>query len=126
MNNPKQKSRAEIVLLHITLIGAVVVYLTVISFIFGGVCPLRMITGIPCPFCGMTRAHLAFFRLDFSEAFSEHPFFPFGVPYLFLLFHPMLFCGKWAKIRKILLVILTLLFIITYFLRLFGLWIDFK
>ncbi|MBE6855725.1 MAG: DUF2752 domain-containing protein [Ruminococcus sp.] len=126
MSTPKQKSRAELILLHVILIGTIVGSLTVINFIFGGVCPLRMIFGIPCPFCGMTRAHLAFLKLNCAEAFSEHPLFLFGFPYLFLLFHPSIFRGKWSKIRKIMLVILTLLFIITYFLRLFSLWIDFK
>ena len=64
MSTPKQKSRAELILLHVILIGTIVGSLTVINFIFGGVCPLRMIFGIPCPFCGMTRAHLAFLKLN--------------------------------------------------------------
>lgn len=121
---PKER-RLQLILLHVVLIGGMVGILTFINFIFGGVCPLRMIFGIPCPFCGMTRAHLAALRLDFAAAFSEHPLFPLGFPFLFLLFHPTLFREKWAKIRKITLTILIFLFIITYFVRLFNLWIDF-
>jgi hypothetical protein len=48
-------------------------------------CPLLNITGIPCPGCGMTRAFLAFFRLDLKGAFHYHPMF------LMLLALPALF-----------------------------------
>ncbi len=44
-------------------------------------CPLRYLTGIPCPGCGMTRAALALLRLDFADAFSWHPMIFAIVPY---------------------------------------------
>jgi hypothetical protein len=44
------------------------------ALLFG--CPFRLVTGIPCPGCGMTHAFLAAFRLDFAEAFRWHPLFP--------------------------------------------------
>lgn len=113
--------RAKLILLHLFLIGAMAGGLSLMSRIFGGVCPMRMIFHIPCPFCGMTRAHLALLRLDFRGAFAEHPLFLFGLPYLFLLFHPTIFHGKWVKIRKIAIASLTFLFILTYFFRLFDL-----
>lgn len=48
-------------------------------------CLLRMITGIPCPSCGMTRAWLACFRLELGAAFTYHPMF-WGIPVLALAF----------------------------------------
>jgi hypothetical protein len=39
-------------------------------------CPFRLLTGIPCPGCGMTRAFLSAFQLDFRSAFLYHPLFP--------------------------------------------------
>ncbi|MCI8293628.1 MAG: DUF2752 domain-containing protein [Hespellia sp.] len=36
-------------------------------------CPLLMVTGIPCPFCGMTRAGFALLRGDFVLAWETHP-----------------------------------------------------
>lgn len=45
------------------------------------VCPLRYLTGIPCPACGMTRSFIAIVRGDWSKALTEH------------LFGPMLFAG---------------------------------
>lgn len=43
-------------------------------------CLFRRLTGVPCPGCGMTRAFLAAFRLDFPEAFRMHPLWPLPVP----------------------------------------------
>lgn len=40
------------------------------------VCPLRHLTGIPCPTCGMTRSFMAIVRGDWSQAFTEHLFGP--------------------------------------------------
>ena len=47
-------------------------------------CIFRLMTGIPCPGCGMTRAWLAALRLDFAAAFAYHPLF-WVVPIAFVL-----------------------------------------
>lgn len=39
----------------------------------GPLCPLRRITGVPCPFCGMTTATLAFARGDLGAAVAANP-----------------------------------------------------
>jgi hypothetical protein len=36
-------------------------------------CPLRTITGIPCPACGLTTAAVALVRGDFTAAFDASP-----------------------------------------------------
>lgn len=65
-----------------------VFYLFAIDRIFGGVCWLRVVFGIPCPLCGMTRATGLFLKGDFSGAWQMHALF-----YLVLLFVPMyIFC----------------------------------
>lgn len=54
-------------------------------FVFGknylhSLCPMVMITGLPCPGCGLTRAVFCLLRLDFSGAFRIHPFiYPIGL-----------------------------------------------
>ncbi len=45
-------------------------------------CPIRFVTGIPCPGCGLSRAYLALLKLDFAGAFHYHPLF-WAVPLLF-------------------------------------------
>lgn len=42
-------------------------------------CPVRFLSGIPCPGCGMTRAVIALLRLDFREAYLYHPLV-FAIP----------------------------------------------
>lgn len=50
-------------------------------------CPFRLIFGIDCPSCGMTRAFFAALRLDFKASLSYHPLFPIvAVEILYLLF----------------------------------------
>ncbi len=44
-------------------------------------CPIRALTGIPCPTCGMTRSFVAIAHGDLAEAFIQH------------LFGPLLFLG---------------------------------
>lgn len=36
-------------------------------------CPMAVVTGIPCPGCGMTRATLSALHGDFATAFRYHP-----------------------------------------------------
>ena len=37
-------------------------------------CPVVVITGFPCPGCGLTRAGVRLLRLDFAGAFGIQPF----------------------------------------------------
>ena len=39
-------------------------------------CPLKLLTGIDCPFCGMTRATLALGRGELAHALQLHPLAP--------------------------------------------------
>lgn len=64
-------------------------------WIFGGLCPMVIITGFPCPGCGLTRAGLAFLKLDFYHAWSVHPFI---FPMILLVF---LFCfNRYILLKK--------------------------
>lgn len=41
-------------------------------------CPLRELTGVPCPFCGSTRAFAALAELNFLGAFRLNPLVSFA------------------------------------------------
>ena len=43
-------------------------------------CPIKHVTGMSCPGCGMTRAWGAVLRLDFSKAWAYHPLWFLPVP----------------------------------------------
>lgn len=78
-------------------------------------CPLRRLTGIPCPSCGMSRAWLAALKLDFVTAFSCHPLF-WSVPVLAVFF--ILGDRAFQKIRNLLLPAFLLAYVSCYILRL--------
>ena len=50
-------------------------------FALGITCPIRFLTGISCPGCGMTRALLSALRMDFQAAFYYHPLWVLLVPW---------------------------------------------
>lgn len=70
--------------------------LALLRYFLGGTCPFYQIFDAPCPSCGLTRAWIAAFHLDFCSAF-EYNFMFFSVPVLVLyfLFDGKLFPGKY-------------------------------
>lgn len=48
--------------------------LFVLNRLFG--CPIKLLTGISCAGCGMTRAWLSVLRLDLGQAYYYHPLYP--------------------------------------------------
>ncbi len=50
-----------------------IVYWTSVNLIFHAYCPLRLLTGFPCPACGLTRAGAAVLLLHFADAWAYHP-----------------------------------------------------
>lgn len=77
------KGAAELIRRALSCIGALFVAWLALYLLDIG-CVFRLMTGIPCPGCGMTRAWLAALRLDFSAAFAYHPLF-WVVPIAFAL-----------------------------------------
>lgn len=49
------------------------IYYGLSKIIFRAFCPLVILTGIPCPACGMTRAIMCLFTGQFERAFALHP-----------------------------------------------------
>lgn len=86
---------------HVGCGAMVFVAMFILSKLFGSICPTYRFLGICCPFCGMTRAHLAALRLDFSTAMYYNPVFYLGVPCIFFMVHEKLFAPKYDRVRKI-------------------------
>lgn len=49
-------------------------YLVFMKKVVYSMCPFVVLTGYPCPGCGLTRAGLAVLHLDFASAWRIHPF----------------------------------------------------
>ena len=72
---------------------AVFILLLLIWYLLELPCIPRLLTGIPCPTCGLTRAWLAAFQLDFADAFWQYPMF-WSIPLLVLY---LLFDGRLSR-----------------------------
>jgi hypothetical protein len=79
-------------------------------------CPLKFITGISCPGCGMTRAFYSLLQLDINKAMHYHPLFIL-VPLMVVLYlfdfyiKPKIVKGLWT--------VIIITFFSTYLFRLF-------
>ena len=102
---------------HVGVGGAALVMFYIFSKLFGSICPTYRFLGICCPFCGMTRAHLAALKLDFSQALYYNPVFFLGVPCIFFMVHEKLFAPKYDKMRKIIAGILLGIIVAVYIVR---------
>ena len=49
---------------------AVIIYMMITKVIFGTVCTFVIVTGVPCPGCGMTRAGISFLTLQWEDAWN--------------------------------------------------------
>lgn len=92
------KQWVRTVLSHAGLLAILAAVISLASWIFGSACPTYALFSLCCPFCGMTRAHLAALRLDLAAAFSYHPAFFTGLPFLWFLIHTRFFEQKWQKV----------------------------
>ena len=102
---------------HVGVGGAALVMFYIFSKLFGSICPTYRFLGICCPFCGMTRAHLAALKLDFSQALYYNPVFFLGIPCIFFMVHEKLFAPKYDKMRKIIAGILLGIIVAVYIVR---------
>jgi hypothetical protein len=100
---------------HLAMAAGVAAYLLLVR-----ACPVQWLFGVPCPGCGMTRAHLALLRLDFADALYYHPLVFVTLPALLYLAHQ----DAWKlpggrRARRILLAALCAAFLGVYLVRLF-------
>ena len=56
-------------------IGAFVAVAALVLYLIGVGCPIKFMTGVSCPGCGMTRAWLELARGHLAAAFAYHPLF---------------------------------------------------
>ena len=93
------------------------VYYMISHAIWHSICPMVIITGFPCPGCGLTRAGILVLHCRFSKAFVMHPFI---YPVIILMVLYALFryvFGKCVAKLNIISIILIILMCIYYVYR---------
>lgn len=80
----KKKRLVQLVTYMLCIILAGVLYGIFVKYTgFAIPCPIRTLTGLKCPGCGVTGMCIAMIHLDFKEAFQCHPM-------LFILLIPLM------------------------------------
>ncbi|MGL4855199.1 MAG: DUF2752 domain-containing protein [Lentisphaeria bacterium] len=74
---------------HWVKLCIILLSLALITKLFGTVCYLRLLFGIPCPFCGITRAAIFILQGKFFLAWQMHP----------LIILVIIFCFFWGTNR---------------------------
>lgn len=98
-------------------IVAALLVLTGCNMLVGQFCPLVLLTGIPCPACGLSRAGGLLLTLHWKQAFYMHPMiFPIAAFLLYCCWYRYVW-GKTPKYRKTLLFSILFLLIVVYFYR---------
>ncbi|MFQ5558091.1 MAG: DUF2752 domain-containing protein [Acidimicrobiales bacterium] len=89
---PTGTSAADLRCLGAVMLGGAVV-LPVMPAV-GPLCPLRRVTGVPCPFCGMTTGVTATAHGDLLGAVAANPAAPLLVLAVLLAFVPRLYRSR--------------------------------
>lgn len=114
----KTKEIILIILRHILRIAVMLIILAALYFVWR--CPSKLIFGLPCPGCGMTRAAVSLLRLDFKSAFYYHPLVFIMPPVFLYIIHIRVIKHRLSKKTEItLLIVVILLFAAVYFYRLY-------
>ena len=82
---------------HLFIFAVIGIYFFLIA-IFDITCPIRYITKVPCPTCGMTRAMMSLIRLDFKGYAEYNVMAFFMITAVMLLIHRDVFKRrKWIN-----------------------------
>lgn len=97
--------------------------LSLTLFNFRGIpCLFRLLTGLYCPGCGVTRMCLALLRLDFAAAFYSNPVIFCGLPFIFYFVLRLYFGWLFEKPYRPSRVGQVILYILLAALVIFGFW----
>ena len=102
---------------RIFLISIVFLTLIIVLYIFKiDICVSKLVFGVPCPGCGMTRAYVSLLKLNIHDAFFYHPLF-------FLISIILIVITRHKKInfsqQRIFLYSIVAMFIIVWVIRMF-------
>jgi len=96
-NSGAPRRGCKVLVLHLLLFAGIGAFVLVSMKFFQG-CPIRHLTGIPCPTCGVTRSLASLVRLDFARALHFHPLsLPICLAILIAFHYKPLHIGRRAR-----------------------------
>lgn len=105
-------------------IAAILMYFILLKHFFYSTCPLVILTGIPCPACGMTRAGFSILKGNFYTAWELNPFIYILIVFLFFYGLNRYFLHKSYRILKKLTIAALIAFLIFYIWRMYRFFPD--
>lgn len=95
------------------------IYCLLTQLIFHTVCPWMIVTHMPCPACGLTRAGSSFLLLHFADARLWNPAIYLWIPYLLYLIVFRYVLGKHPKNALLLTAIVSIMTCALFALRIY-------
>ena len=80
-------------------------------------CPIKAITGLECPGCGITRMFVALFHGNIYQAFRYNPLVFIELPIIFILLVLYKFKKEYRKVINIIFIVLLIITIVYGVLR---------
>lgn len=80
-------------------------------------CPIKTITGLDCPGCGITRMFVALFHGNIYQAFRYNPLVFIELPIIFILLVLYKFKKEYRKVINIIFIVLLIITIVYGVLR---------
>lgn len=100
---------------------ALLIYTILVNAIFHAFCPMLLITGIPCPGCGMSRALLLLLMGHPAESVKMHPLAPLVLALLIYIGWNRYIIGRRSKMVLLFTGIGVVLLVICYLIRMYYL-----
>ena len=100
---------------------ALSVYTILVNAVFHAFCPMLLITGIPCPGCGMSRALLLLLTGHPAESVKMHPLAPLVLVLLIYIGWNRYIIGRKSKMVPLFTGIGMVLLVICYLIRMYYL-----
>ena len=97
------------------VLGAALIVYCVLAYLLEVPCPIKYITGISCPGCGMTRSLSALIALDPVTAMYYHPMIFVIIPAAPIVY--FLELRNMYRLKKIIVWVLVLMFLAVYLFR---------